>query len=91
MTDWDDVATRRGRSRRVEVRCSAGTYIRALARDLGETLGSGAYLGALTRTASGPFRLEQASTDRCAPLAPDRRASRRGADAHGHGPRISIA
>ena len=44
----------------VEVRCSAGTYIRALARDLGERLGRGAYLGALTRTASGPFRLEDA-------------------------------
>ena len=43
-----------------QVRCSAGTYIRALARDLGERLGSGAYLGALTRTASGPFTLDQA-------------------------------
>jgi tRNA pseudouridine55 synthase len=39
--------------------CSAGTYIRSIARDLGERLGSGAYLGALTRTASGPFRIEQ--------------------------------
>ena len=44
----------------LDVECSAGTYIRALARDLGATLGSGAYLGALTRTASGPFRLEDA-------------------------------
>ena len=44
----------------MEVRCSAGTYIRALARDLGERVGTGAYLGALTRTASGPFTLEQA-------------------------------
>jgi tRNA pseudouridine55 synthase len=44
----------------VEVECSAGTYIRALARDLGAGLGSAAYLGALTRTASGPFRLENA-------------------------------
>jgi tRNA pseudouridine55 synthase len=42
------------------VRCSAGTYVRSLARDLGEALGCGAYLGALTRTASGPFRLEDA-------------------------------
>jgi tRNA pseudouridine55 synthase len=56
---WDDsdpvrpVAT-------VEIRCSAGTYVRALARDMGERLGSGAYLAALTRTASGPFRLERA-------------------------------
>jgi tRNA pseudouridine55 synthase len=39
----------------LDVECSAGTYIRALARDLGERVGSGAYLGALRRTASGPF------------------------------------
>lgn len=44
----------------VDVTCSAGTYIRALARDLGARLGSGAYLGALVRTASGGFRLEDA-------------------------------
>ena len=44
----------------VDVTCSAGTYVRALARDLGERLGSAAYLGALTRTASGPFTLEAA-------------------------------
>jgi tRNA pseudouridine55 synthase len=44
----------------IDVVCSAGTYIRALARDLGESLGSAAYLGALTRTASGPFRIEDA-------------------------------
>jgi tRNA pseudouridine55 synthase len=44
----------------LEVRCSAGTYVRSLARDLGERLGCGAYLGALTRTASGPFGMEEA-------------------------------
>ena len=44
----------------IEVECGAGTYIRSLARDLGERLGCGAYLGALTRTRSGPFRLEAA-------------------------------
>ena len=44
----------------VNVRCSAGTYIRALARDLGEAVGSAAYLGALVRTASGPFGLDRA-------------------------------
>ena len=56
--------TRRDPSRpaaTVEVRCSAGTYVRAIARDLGAKLGNGAYLGALTRTASGPFRLESAT------------------------------
>ena len=44
----------------IEVRCSAGTYIRSLARDLGRQLGCGAYLGALTRTASGPFVIKGA-------------------------------
>ncbi len=44
----------------LEVECSAGTYVRALARDLGLAIGSAAYLGALTRTASGAFGLEAA-------------------------------
>jgi tRNA pseudouridine55 synthase len=44
----------------LDVTCSAGTYVRALARDIGSRLGSGAYLGALVRTASGPFTLEAA-------------------------------
>jgi tRNA pseudouridine55 synthase len=44
----------------IDVACSAGTYIRSLARDLGAAVGSGAYLGALVRTASGPFRLDAA-------------------------------
>ncbi len=45
----------------LDVQCSAGTYVRALARDLGATVGSAAYLGALTRTASGPFTLADAT------------------------------
>jgi len=44
----------------LDVTCSAGTYVRALARDLGASVGSAAYLGSLTRTGSGPFRLEDA-------------------------------
>jgi len=44
----------------LDVVCSKGTYIRSLAHDLGEKLGCGAHLAALTRLASGPFRLEQA-------------------------------
>jgi len=44
----------------LDVVCSAGTYIRALARDLGAAVGSAAYLGALMRTASGTFRLADA-------------------------------
>lgn len=41
----------------LRIKCSKGTYIRSLARDLGLALGSGAYLTALRRTASGDFRL----------------------------------
>jgi len=40
--------------------CSKGTYIRALARDFGETLQSGAYMSALCRTRVGPHKLENA-------------------------------
>ena len=39
---------------------SGGTYLRSLARDVGETLGCGAHLAALQRTRVGPFRLEDA-------------------------------
>ncbi|HEY5521178.1 MAG TPA: tRNA pseudouridine(55) synthase TruB [Candidatus Limnocylindrales bacterium] len=59
LTEWDDSDAARPVAT-MEIACSAGTYIRALARDLGDALGCGAYLGALTRTASGPFRLDQA-------------------------------
>jgi tRNA pseudouridine55 synthase len=59
LASWDDSEPDRPVAV-LDVECSAGTYIRALARDLGGILGSGAYLGALTRTASGPFRLEDA-------------------------------
>jgi tRNA pseudouridine55 synthase len=44
------------------VDCSKGTYIRSLARDLGESLGTGAYLSNLVRRRSGPFNLCQAIT-----------------------------
>jgi len=42
---------------RIRVRCSKGTYIRSLAREIGEALDSGAYLTALRRTRSGGFTL----------------------------------
>lgn len=45
----------------VTVECSSGTYIRSLARDLGESLGVGGHLTALRRTAVGPFLLADAS------------------------------
>ncbi len=42
----------------IRIKCSKGTYIRALARDLGEALGSGAHLNSLERTKSGGFTVE---------------------------------
>ncbi|GAA2203684.1 tRNA pseudouridine(55) synthase TruB [Sinomonas flava] len=46
----------------VTVRCSSGTYIRALARDLGADLGVGGHLTALRRTQVGPYGIEEAAT-----------------------------
>ena len=45
---------------RIRVRCSKGTYIRALARDIGLALGSGAHLTSLQRTRSGGFLIDRA-------------------------------
>ncbi len=59
LREWDDSDPSRPMAV-VDVHCSAGTYVRALARDLGARLDTGAYLGALVRTASGGFRLEDA-------------------------------
>lgn len=53
---------RRGDELDVTVECTTGTYVRALARDLGEALGVGAHLTALRRTRVGPFELGQART-----------------------------
>jgi tRNA pseudouridine55 synthase len=46
----------------IDVRCSSGTYIRAIARDLGSALGVGGHLTALRRTAVGPFTVADART-----------------------------
>ncbi len=46
----------------IEVHCSSGTYVRAIARDLGRDLGVGGHLTALRRTAVGPFTLDTART-----------------------------
>ncbi|NLT25909.1 MAG: tRNA pseudouridine(55) synthase TruB [Microbacteriaceae bacterium] len=46
---------------RLRVRCSSGTYVRALGRDLGAALGVGAHLTALRRTAVGPFDVARAA------------------------------
>jgi tRNA pseudouridine55 synthase len=54
IASWDD--SERDRPIAViDVVCSAGTYVRALARDVGERVSNAAYLGALRRTATGPF------------------------------------
>ena len=44
----------------LRIRCSKGTYIRALARDIGTALGSGAHLTVLRRTRSGEYHVDQA-------------------------------
>lgn len=53
---------RRGPDLDVDVECTSGTYVRALARDLGAGLGVGGHLTALRRTRVGPFTLEHART-----------------------------
>jgi tRNA pseudouridine55 synthase len=56
----------------IEVECSAGTYIRTLAADLGKLLGGGAHLRNLRRTAVGEFTLDEAgSPDECELLPVD--------------------
>jgi tRNA pseudouridine55 synthase len=47
---------------RLDVRCGPGTYIRSIARDLGERLGSGGHLAALRRTEASGLRVEDAVT-----------------------------
>ncbi|MDR0945668.1 MAG: tRNA pseudouridine(55) synthase TruB [Bifidobacteriaceae bacterium] len=54
VTEWLDLDVR--------VQVSSGTYVRALARDLGQALGVGGHLVALRRTAVGPFRVSEALT-----------------------------
>jgi tRNA pseudouridine55 synthase len=54
LRDWEPpVAT-------IFVECSKGTYIRSLARDLGDALGTGAYMSSLVRVQTGPFTLDDA-------------------------------
>lgn len=59
LTDFDEETMRMG----IRVNCGKGTYIRALARDIGRALGSGAYLTTLCRTRVGKFTI-----DRCLDL-----------------------
>ncbi|MDB4899574.1 MAG: tRNA pseudouridine synthase [Gemmatimonadetes bacterium] len=57
--EWRDVR-REGGTLRAVIACGGGTYIRALARDLGRLTGSAAHLAALRRIRSGPFRVDAA-------------------------------
>ena len=62
--DWIDIA--------VDLRCGPGTYVRSIARDLGERLGCGGYLAALRRTEAAGLRIDDAITpERLAELAGD--------------------
>ncbi|HYA16827.1 MAG TPA: tRNA pseudouridine(55) synthase TruB [Bryobacteraceae bacterium] len=47
---------------KLRIRCSAGTYVRSIAHELGQRLGCGAHVEELVRTQAGPFRLDQAWT-----------------------------
>jgi tRNA pseudouridine55 synthase len=60
------------------VRCSRGTYVRSLAKDLGEKLGVPASIASLTRTRIGSFRVEDAVSSAC--LTPERADEIRGLD-----------
>jgi tRNA pseudouridine55 synthase len=51
---------RKGAELAFQVHCSKGTYIRSLVHDFGQALGCGAYLVALRRLRSGPYKVEEA-------------------------------
>jgi len=58
----------------LRVHCSAGTYLRSIAHEAGQTLGCGAFLKSLRRTASGDFKIESAYTlEELAALAAENR------------------
>jgi tRNA pseudouridine55 synthase len=66
-----DVLDSSGDRLTVDIRCSKGTYIRALAHDLGEKLGCGAHVAALRRTEMGGFKVEEAITLEALAALPD--------------------
>jgi tRNA pseudouridine55 synthase len=72
-----------------EVECGSGTYIRAIARDVGAALGVGGHLRELRRTAIGPHRVDRAVTlDRLGEADAVARATVAPADALAHLPRV---
>ena len=89
----------------IDVTCSSGTYIRAIARDLGDALGVGGHLTALRRTRVGPYRIGEARTldelaasfaltplpDAAAAAFPRRDLTAQEADRVSHGARLPAA
>jgi tRNA pseudouridine55 synthase len=89
----------------IRVTCSSGTYIRAIARDLGDALGVGGHLTALRRTRVGPYRIGEARTldelaasfaltplpDAAAAAFPRRDLTAQEADRVSHGARLPAA
>jgi tRNA pseudouridine55 synthase len=74
-----------------EAECSSGTYIRALARDLGRALGTGGHLVALRRTRIGTFNLKNAvTTDQLAQPDALQRAALTPLEAMAHLPRVDV-
>ncbi len=100
-----DVVARRGGDLDVRIECSTGTYVRALARDLGAALGVGAHLVALRRTRVGPYALPAARTldelaarmvvqplaDAVAAAFPRRDVTAEQARVHSHGGRLAAS
>jgi len=77
---------------RFEIHCSAGTYVRAIARDLGAALGVGAHLTTLRRTMVGSFDVRQAiSADRLGDGAAVSGARLEPIEAVGHLPRVDVS
>jgi tRNA pseudouridine55 synthase len=84
-----EVVQRRGDDVDVRVTCSTGTYVRALARDVGAQLGVGAHLTALRRTRVGGFAIVQAQT--LDELAQDLRVVPLAAAVAGAFPRVDVS
>ncbi|MDE3084291.1 MAG: tRNA pseudouridine(55) synthase TruB [Verrucomicrobiota bacterium] len=72
------------------LRCSKGTYVRAIAHDLGQKLGCGAHLSALRRTATDRFRIEQALTLEQIESMPEREIEKRFLAVHEAVPSIAL-
>ena len=75
----------------VEVECSSGTYVRAIARDAGRALGTRAHLAALRRTGIGPWDVADAAPLEGATAESLRAALRPLGDAVAHLPRLEVA